>query len=642
MMKNKKTEEKTFTKEIPKQPKGEERQRRTSRREKRSPIVMVLLVLTLISSFLYFIGTVLFEQSATLTPNFLIPRFLFILFTILFVLFGLSTPQKKNGILALSALFLLGYYLVSLLSISNLLPVTVTKKMEDLRGMSLTDVVTWAEKNAIEIQQDYEYSDMVEEYHVISQDIEEGKDLKNVHQVTIAVSEGASPYKEVILPNMIGWDSDQVIDYVNENYLLNVHVEFVASEEKENTVIDQSKMGSILREEELKLTFSYGEQRDGDTVRMNNLLEKSEFEAVFYLKQQGLNYKILEDYSSEIKKGYVMKQNIKTGTSISRNDTVVELTISKGPKIKVPQLLNMSLKEITNWIIENKLKLELSRAYDAKIEKNNVIKANYQENDIIAQGTVVKIVLSKGKIIMPKFTNLEEFRKWVTEYGIQYQEVHEFNENVKVGEVIEYSLKQGETLQNGDSITVKVSDGKAVKVPRVTGMSKQEAISALKKAGLNANTYYQASSKKKDTVLSQSISAGSSVGEGTTITLALSSGKESTSSSSSSSSNTSSSGSSSSSGNSSGNHSSAGTTTPSTPSCDASVKEPVILYNSLIALGEPETTCANVKNAYPTFKIQCTYVNEPGFRAGMIFNSAAIMATQFDHCSPVVLQIIKY
>ena len=159
---------------------------------------------------------------------------------------------------------------------------------------------------------------------------------------------------------------------------------------------------------------------------------------------------------------------------------------------------------------------------------------------------------------MEKFKSLDEFRAWADKYGITYEEKHEFSEDVPQGEVISYSHKKGDTIKNGDSIIVTISDGKECKVPDVVGMSKKEAIEALEDAGLNYNFVTQSSSKSKNTVIKQSISAGSKVSSGTTITVTLSSGKNTEHREDSSSSGSSSSGS-----NSGNNNSGGSTPTPS-------------------------------------------------------------------------------
>ena len=75
-------------------------------------------------------------------------------------------------------------------------------------------------------------------------------------------------------------------------------------------------------------------------------------------------------------------------------------------------------------------------------------------------------------------------------------------------------------------LLVTISDGEERKVPDIIGMSKKEAIDALEEVGLNYNFVMQNSTKEKNTVIRQSISAGSTVSDGTTITVTLSNGKQ--------------------------------------------------------------------------------------------------------------------
>lgn len=185
----------------------------------------------------------------------------------------------------------------------------------------------------------------------------------------------------------------------------------------------------------------------------------------------------------------------------------------------------MSLVEITDWIIENKLKIEFSNRYDDSVKENQVIEANYRKGDTVEQGATIEVVISRGPLVMEEFDNYDDFKKWANQYGISYEERHEFSDDVSQGEVISYSYKKGDTIKNGDSIVVTISDGSQCEVPDLIGMSKKEAIKALEDAGLNYNFVTQNSNKSKNTVIKQSISSGSEVSSGTTVTVTLSNGK---------------------------------------------------------------------------------------------------------------------
>ena len=85
---------------------------------------------------------------------------------------------------------------------------------------------------------------MIPEYKVISQSIDSGKSLSGITEIDISISDGPNPYKEIVIPSMIGWDAERVINYINDNYLENVVVEFVKSSKPVDTVIEQSSSGN--------------------------------------------------------------------------------------------------------------------------------------------------------------------------------------------------------------------------------------------------------------------------------------------------------------------------------------------------------------------------------------------------------------
>lgn len=574
-----------------------------SHKNKKHPIVNFFLFLTLISSLTYFGITLWNGQNTSNFFSSLISSLLLVVFSILFIAICVTNPNRKKGTIFLGSFFLLLFNLFGGLTTLGIVNIPSLGQVEDFTGKSLTDVVKWAEKNKVTLNQDYEYSDMVSEYSIISQDIESGTKTKDINELTVSVSEGPNPDKEIIVPDMDGWNSERVINYVLDNYLNNVDVSFEKSDKAEDTVIEQNKSGSMKRSDELKLTFSLGEELDNSDVKMADLINKSEFEAIFYLKKHRIKYEIEKEFSNKIERGNVADQSVKAGdiVKVDSDDNKVTITISKGKSIKVPDLKKMSMVKITEWVVENKLKLEFTNKYDDSVKENNVISANYDKGDKIEQGSTVKVVISKGNLVMENFKSFDEFKKWADKYDISYEEKHEFSDDVPQGEVISYSYKKGDTIKNGDSIVVTISDGKECKVPDVIGMSKSKAVDALEEAGLNYNFVTQSSSKSKNTVIKQSISAGSKVSSGTTITITISSGKQTEYRENSSSNHSSSSGSSSSgSSNSGGSSSSGGSGSNPTPTPDPEPEpEPEPVCNSCyIRPGELKSVILNSSGSF--------------------------------------------
>ena len=219
---------------------------------------------------------------------------------------------------------------------------------------------------------------------------------------------------------------------------------------------------------------------------------------------------------------------------------------------------------------------------------------------------------------MPEFKSLNEFREWASKYNINYEEQHEFSNDVAIGEVIKYSYNKGDTIKNGDTIIVTISDGKKISVPNVKGLSKNEATSKLKSAGLNYSFVYKYSdSVAKGNVISQSISSGSEVSSGTTITITISNGKMPNKNTS--------------------NGGSSGNSKPSTPSCDN------VLF--FIQYGNTGVQVLNAtKQAYPQFTITATFVDSCSngdSSSGSVCNASSYDEKTLSTCNPINLTIVK-
>lgn len=589
----------------------------TKDKKEKNTIINILVILTIISCLGYFGGTIL--NGVNLKD--IVLALLLLLFTVFFVSVSVTNPSKKKSSNILALIVLIIYQVFGCLVMFNIIKMPTIKVMENLVDKSLSSAVKWTTDNKIDLEQIYEYSDVVSEYHVIYQNVKPGTKLKNVKKLILTISEGPNPSKEIIIPSMIGWESETVLNYIEDNHLTNIKVEFVKSTSKANTLIEQSKSGNVRRNEEIKFVFSYGEERDFSEVKLSALTNKSKYAAMFYLAKNGIKYELVYDFSDSIKKDNVISQSVEPGTMISLNSenaVVVKVTISKGPKIIVPDLKAMSVEKVTSWIIKNKLKVEFKDAYDENIAENKIISASHNKGDAVSEGTVITITISNGKLKMPSFKSLSEFREWATKYNINYDEQHEFSDSVAIGEVIRYSYKKGDTIKNNDTIIVTISDGKKISVPSVIGLTKSAAEAKLKSAGLNYNFVYRYnSSVEQGKVSNQSISAGSTVSAGTTVTVTISNGKAPSNN---------------------GNGGNSGGTTPTpTPSCEN-------IYFFIQGGNTGSQVLSATKSANPKFNITATFVDSCSNGdsvSGSVCNASSYDDKMLSTCNKINLIIVK-
>ena len=265
-----------------------------------------------------------------------------------------------------------------------------------------------------------------------------------------------------------------------------------------------------------------------------------------------------------------------------------------------------------------RLKVEFKDAYDENIADNKIISASHNKGDAVSEGTVITITISNGKLRMPSLKSLSEFREWATKYNINYDEQHEFSDSVAIGDVIRYSYKKGDTIKNNDTIIVTISDGKKISVPSVIGLTKSAAEAKLKSAGLNYNVVYRYNSNvEKGKVSNQSISAGSTVSAGTTVTVTISNGKAPSNN---------------------GNGGNSGGTTPTPkPSCE----------NILFFIQNGNTgsqVLSATRSAYPKFNITATFVDSCSNGdsvSGSVCNASSYDDKELSTCNKINLIIVK-
>lgn len=491
-------------------------------------ITYILLSLSLVSTVSYFIYTVITSQSIVDQISTIISISIMAIFSVFFIITSLYADNKRGRIfVSIASLLLTSYSGFNLFISCDILKLPTQEFMLDFTGKQLTEVVNFAKDNKISLEQVYENSETIEEYGVINQNVTPGTLLKKVDKMVVTISSGPSNEKEVVVPNMLGWQVDQVIEFIDDNHLSNVSIDFIVSDQEADTIIEQSMSGNIKRNAELKFVASLNSV---ESIKMTDLVGLDTFHAITWIKRSSLKYEITYQYSSKVDKGYVISQNVKKGETVKTSDTVIKIVVSKGAKIKVPDLTNMSVEEVTNWVVENSLKIVFEEAYDESVAIGKIISSNFVEGNEIEQGTLVKIVISKGVLKMEEFTSFNDFKAWADSNGIVYNTEYQFNDSVKSGNIIKTSHNKGDIIKNNDTIVVYVSQGASVTIPNFVGNSKSSIASKCSSVGLNCKFTYGGynNSVAKDIATGQSKRKGSVVGRGTSITITLSSGKPGT------------------------------------------------------------------------------------------------------------------
>ena len=486
-------------------------------------ILFTLAFILSIICFLIFIKNVMNEE------NYMLEIINAIFLVILLLLIGLlifGEKKLKNISSIFISLFIeiiLGF---NILAYKNIIELPTALIMIDFKDTLLTDAYKWADDKNIKINVTYEYIDNVEEGHIITQDINPNTLLKEIKEINLIVSSGPNYDKELILSNMVGSNIDSLLEFINTNHLNNVNINYEANDTEKDIVISQSTMGEIKRNTSVTFTLSLGNPNSLKPINIEDLTNKLEFDATLYLKRNGINYNLSYEFSDNIKRGYVISQDKEKNTSLTPLKDSVNLVISKGSKIIVPDFSNKDLDDVINWIINNNLKITFTNKYDINIEKDKLIGINFNKDDVIEENTRIVVTLSNGALKVPGFNSFNEFLSWANTYNIKHSEEYEYNDSVSKGNIISMSKQKDEKINpDNDVINIKISYGSPIVIPNFYGKSKGEIQSTCSKIGLSCGFYYTGYSNIcNDCSTNQSIGYGNKVVSGTYMNIGLSNG----------------------------------------------------------------------------------------------------------------------
>lgn len=451
-----------------------------------------------------------------------------ILITSLFMILGLISNKKTRNILTyLSSFLIIVFMCFNILNTKEIINLPKLQVLKDFTNTSLLDAMDYANKFKFNISTIYEYSDNIKEGFVIMQDVEAGTILKEVSDLNLTISNGPNYDKELIISSFIGRTLDELLEYIDNNHLNNVTLNFVTDDNIEKDIITaQSIKGEIKRNTSITFTISLGNKQGLKDLTLESLNNKSTFDATLYLKRNAIKYEISYDYSDSVKKGYVISHSPEKGKKVSPNKDVVKLIVSKGKKIIVPDFTKSSVDDVINWIIENNLKVAFKEKYSTNIEKDKLLEVSVKKDDVVSEGTKITITTSLGSLTVPKFNSLPEFKSWASENNIGYDEKYEYNDAISKGNIISLSKKTGDKIDpEKDRLTVTISYGKAVTVPNFVGKSKTNIQNTCYNIGLNCTFYYVGyNNLAYDTATNQNVASGRKVVSGTYVSIGLSSG----------------------------------------------------------------------------------------------------------------------
>ena len=217
--------------------------------------------------------------------------------------------------------------------------------------------------------------------------------------------------------------------------------------------------------------------------------------------------------------------------AISLGGTLAYLNITNPAEVELPELVGMSKEEAQKTAEDLKLVFEVSgEEYNKDVPEGYVISQDptYIADYNVKEGSTVKVVISKGqeKTTVPKVVGMtrQEAVDALEEANLKAEIVEETSRTVEEGYVISQEVEAESEAYAGDTIKIHVSTGTGIRqvtVQNVVGQTEADAKSTLEGQGLKVTVNYVEATSNDGKVTAQSVAGGTTVDEGTTVTLTV-------------------------------------------------------------------------------------------------------------------------
>lgn len=234
--------------------------------------------------------------------------------------------------------------------------------------------------------------------------------------------------------------------------------------------------------------------------------------------------------SSSANKGLVIASSPAGGQSVPKG-SMVTLTAGGGqPTAAVPNVVHLTQAQATSQLQAAGFAVIVVSAPSASVPVGSVISQSPAPSTQLAPKQSVTITVSSGPAV-PDVTGktLSEATQLLQAEGLSVGTVtDQASTSVAAGLVISQSVPTGSSAQAGQSVNLVVSTGTpSAVVPGVIGQTSADAAAAIRAAGFVANQATAYSAASPGTVISQTPAGDTSAARGSTVTITVSLGPQS-------------------------------------------------------------------------------------------------------------------
>ncbi len=428
--------------------------------------------------------------------------------------------------LAMSLSILFGFSMARNITIET--PIRIV----DFTSMTSDQLLSWSTENDIKIETIEVYDDTVDIGTVISQSTIVGERLFAGSTIKVTVSKGPDPDVMVNLIDFTGKDIGEIQQFIENNRLLVATIDF-----EKSTVVNSAyfirvvpSTPSVKRGQAISFVISTGSKDELTTVQVPDFTEYTRQQISSWAQTNNIKANFVEEFNNDVVAGKVISQSQAANTQVYDGSSIT-VKLSLGAGVVLENLVGKSKSTIDKFINDNGLKVSYTYTYSSTQNKDFGITMSPTASTKVGNGTTVNIMLSLGKVSVSDFKGktLASLQAWVSEVNKQGANIKlssstAYSDTVTSGLIITQTPSSGD-VNPGTEIKASISKGKGIVVNTYKGTTNTTVQDGLKL--IKVEVY---SDSAAGTVVDQNPSSGSTVDNGSNITLTVSIGKPSVSS----------------------------------------------------------------------------------------------------------------
>ena len=385
----------------------------------------------------------------------------------------------------------------------------------------------------------YENNDLVPKGTVISLGHPAGESFQIGEKLKVVVSSG--PQNElaktpVDMPEISGMNYDEAKALLNKNGLrvIRENDQYSMTVPKGNVIAQSTSAGEALTSGDIvRVSISMGVEQ----TNVPNVQYLSKQEAIDMLQSAKLTYTTKEEESDSIREGLVIQQSTEAGSVVDIK-TNVTITVSLGKRADVPSAIGTTLDKARSAMaslgFEN---VTYTGKYDANTAENIVMSQSVPEGKRINVEEPIELIYSKGKMPVEITLDPDGGKVSKTRITAYYPGTYgtlptptktAYNFKGWFSTASKSVVASSSHVPEASSDVLKAQwDPKQVEMPQLIGLTTSNARSKLTSLEFQSVTYtgkYDASAAE-NTILAQSVSAGSQVSVMKSIEITYSLGK---------------------------------------------------------------------------------------------------------------------